>query len=71
MIYRSATEVHWDIKGNFLYSPKPREWSYFDWYKHIVSTILTEYNCHLQVTIRTLWINIPENLKNEIEDFNF
>ncbi|WP_431311605.1 hypothetical protein [Pedobacter albus] len=30
LIYRSATEVHWDSNGHFLYSPKPREWTYLD-----------------------------------------
>tara|TARA_R110002033_G_scaffold68520_1_gene119736 strand:+ start:376 stop:534 length:159 start_codon:yes stop_codon:yes gene_type:complete len=25
LIYRTATDVHWDNKGLFLYSPKPRE----------------------------------------------
>lgn len=23
LIYRTATEVHWDAKNGFLYSPKP------------------------------------------------
>jgi hypothetical protein len=27
-IYRTAAEVGWDNKERFLYSPKPREWSY-------------------------------------------
>jgi len=25
LIYRTASEVHWDSNGLFLYSPKPRE----------------------------------------------
>jgi hypothetical protein len=28
LIYRTATEVHWDNKDYFLYSPKPKDWSY-------------------------------------------
>ncbi|WP_316787692.1 hypothetical protein [Pedobacter frigoris] len=29
MIWRSASEVHWDENRLRLYSPKPREWSYY------------------------------------------
>ncbi|RZK54942.1 MAG: hypothetical protein EOO87_09085 [Pedobacter sp.] len=69
LIYRSATEVHWDDKGLFLYSPKPREWTYLDWYKHIVSTIWTEYRCKLNLTNKTCWGLIPEDLKESIIAF--
>ncbi|BAU54734.1 hypothetical protein [Mucilaginibacter gotjawali] len=68
MIWRSATEVHWDDKGLFLFSPKPREWSYFDWYKHIIK-VVQEANCHLVITDKTVWIDIPPTLKEEIESF--
>jgi hypothetical protein len=29
-IWRSATEVHWNDKEKYLFSPQPREWSYLD-----------------------------------------
>lgn len=70
-IYRAAAEVHWDNKENFLFSPKPREWSYFDWYKHIVSLIKTECNCDLLLTDNTTWTNIPPSLKEQIKLFTF
>ena len=35
-IYRAAAEVGWDEKEIFLYSPKPGEWTYFDWYRQII-----------------------------------
>ena len=69
MIYRSASEVHWDNNKNCLYSPKPREWSYLDWYKHIVTLIVTDCNCKLLITQSTKWINVPEDLKTEIKQF--
>jgi hypothetical protein len=69
MIYRSAAEVHWDNKMNSLYSSKPREWSYLDWYKHIVSLIVTDCNCQLLITESTDWINVPDDLKNEIKEY--
>ncbi len=62
MIYREAVEVHWDARGKFLYSPKPREWTCFDWFRHIVSTagdfILSQ---------QTKWTNIPPELRAEAE----
>lgn len=66
LIYRTATEVHWDNNKNFLYSPKPREWTYLDWFRHIVSTIQTECGIKLKTTAETLWFSIPETLKEEI-----
>ena len=68
-IYRSATEVHWDNNKRFLYSPKPREWTYLDWYKQIFSAILSEYGCELTTTTDTKWSKIPEELKRDILDF--
>jgi len=66
LIYRTATEVHWDEKENFLYSPKPREWSYFDWFRQITSVVETDCNCKLLLTTRTIWTNIPNELKIQI-----
>ncbi|MGJ1431134.1 hypothetical protein ACR79M_06120 [Sphingobacterium spiritivorum] len=65
-IYRTASEVHWDNKGLFLYSPKPREWTYLDWFRQITSVAETECNCKLVLTDQTLWTNIPEELKQEM-----
>ena len=67
LIYRTATAVHWDNGGFFLYSPKPKEWSYFDWYKHILGVVKTECNCKLILTDKTNWSNIPIELRGKIE----
>jgi hypothetical protein len=66
-IYRAATEVHWDSINERLYSPKPREWSHLDWYKHMISGVESEYGCKLVLAEDTQWINVPNKLKNEIE----
>ena len=66
LIYRTATEVHWDNNQFFLYSPKPREWSYFDWFRHIISVVESECNCKLILTDKTNWVNIPEQLRTQI-----
>lgn len=66
LIYRTATEVHWDNNGLFLYSPKPREWTYFDWFRQITRVTETECNCKLILTDQTLWTNISDELKQQI-----
>ena len=65
MIYRLAKEVHWDNNGLFLFSPLPREWSYLDWYKHMLN-VVNECNCNLLLTPNTAWTNISVELKEEI-----
>lgn len=67
LIYRTATEVHWDEKENYLFSPKPKEWNYIDWYKHITKVVETECKCRLLLTYRTTWTNISDELKKQIK----
>lgn len=66
LIYRTATEVHWDKDRGTLYSPKPREWSYLEWFSHIKQIVKTECLIELKLTENTEWINIPDELKNKI-----
>jgi hypothetical protein len=66
LIYRTATEVHWNNKEMCLYSPMPREWSYFDWYIHITRVIESECNCKLVLSAETQWTNISDELKQQI-----
>ena len=65
-IYRAAAEVGWDDKEHFLYSPKPKEWTYFDWYRQIIMATKDEYGCQLVLTDKTQWTNIPNELKDQI-----
>jgi len=65
-IYRAAAEVGWDKKEKVLYSPKPREWSYYLWYRHIIDIAKDEYGCKLYLTDKTIWTNIPNDLKQQI-----
>lgn len=69
LIYRTATEVHWDNNGLFLYSPKPREWTYFDWFRHITRVTEMECNCKLILTNETKWTNIFDELKRQIIEY--
>ncbi|PSK80317.1 hypothetical protein CLV93_11820 [Prolixibacter denitrificans] len=66
MIYRTATEVHWDVDKHSLYSPKPREWSYIKWYNHILDVCETECSCRLLLTAETTWVNVPDELRDEM-----
>ncbi len=65
-VYRSATEVHWNTQGKYLYSPKPREWVYFHWYTKIVSAVKSEYGTLLVIDNKTQWKRISEETKNRI-----
>ncbi len=62
-IYRTALEVHWDSKKERLYSPKPGEWTYLDWYKQIISAVESEYGRKLVLTAETKWTDIPDTLE--------
>lgn len=65
-IYREAVEVHWDSTRLCLYSPKPREWSYLQWFQHILGAAALQ-SLQLQLTPSTLWSNIADDLKEEIQ----
>ena len=60
-IYREAMEVHWDEAGGFLFSPKPREWSYAEWFSQILAAAQMQ-GCALRVSESTRWRNIPSEL---------
>ena len=71
IIYREGAEVHWDAKGAFLYSPKPREWSYLDWYEHMISVAKGDGGgFNLEITSATIWINVPEELRQQIQNLS-
>ena len=61
-IYREAMEVCWDDNKRVLLSPKPREWSYENWYVQIMSATIRQ-GVVLTLSERTIWQNIPENLR--------
>lgn len=66
MIWRSALEVHWDTANRYLYSPIPREWTYYQWYHHMIDVVKDEYGCLLFINSSSCWVNVPDELKNEI-----
>ena len=58
-IYREAMEVHWDTARGSLHSPKPRQWSYAQWFSHILAAA-REQGCELYATGRTQWRNVSQ-----------
>lgn len=65
-VYREAMEVHWDANAMVLYSPKPREWSYLQWFQQIIAAA-KEQGTSLIITTSTQWSNVPKALRQEIE----
>ena len=66
-IYREAMGVHWDAEEHFLYSPKPDDWSYFQWFIQILSAVKSQ-GCQLILTNSTKWVSIPDDLRSAIVD---
>jgi len=66
-IWRAAMEVTWDESKRRLFSPKPREWTYADWFKQILAAAADEYGASLTLTSDTAWINVSDTLRSEIE----
>jgi len=64
-IYREAMEVHWDAERVCLYSPKPREWTYIDWFRRIRDAA-REQGVELTVETTTSWSNIEAALRQGI-----
>jgi len=64
-IYREAMEVHWDNERKCLYSPKPRVWTYLDWFKQIKMAASNQQGA-LVTTESTRWSNIDDELKLKI-----
>jgi|ThiBiot_500_plan_2_1041550.scaffolds.fasta_scaffold89044_1 hypothetical protein len=66
-IYRAAMKVGWDPLRGVLFSPKPSEWSYRDWFRPIITAVASEYGVRLRVGPGTIWSNIPVELRKQIE----
>ncbi len=65
-IYREAMDVHWNDEKQILHSPKPRQWSYVDWLRQILSAA-EQQSFRLTISPKTAWRNVPSALKQELE----
>ena len=66
-VWREALEVHWDSENDSLYSPSPRTWSYGQWLVNIL-TAAREQGCQLDVTTETEWLNVPLNVRKQMQE---
>ena len=66
LIYRAAMEVNWDENRSRVYGPKPRKWTYLNWYRQIIKAVSSEYGVDMIVSGNTKWIEIPANVKGDI-----
>ena len=57
LIYREAMEVGWDPALRCLFSPKPREWTYANWFGQLISAT-AQQGWQLAVTPSTAWVNV-------------
>jgi|GEM_PF-1029006 len=69
-IYREAMEVHWDEDECFLYSPKPRDWFYLDWFKQITKAAESQ-STRLIINDDTKWVNVPNEIKQKLVDAGY
>ena len=69
-VYRAAMEVYWDEDTQCFYTPKPREWTYLDWYKQVLAAVVSEMGVQLSITENTDWKNIPVKVQQEIEQYD-
>jgi hypothetical protein len=66
-IYREGREVRWDARRLRLYSPKPREWSYVDWF-HQIRDAAREHGVELALGPATSWSGISPELRQLLID---
>lgn len=65
-----AWGFRWDEPTGSLAIPLPKEWSYCDWFSHVVTIIGQEYDVHLTVGPQTKWISVPEAVRAELLALN-
>jgi hypothetical protein len=65
-IYRAAMGVDWDDGRRCLYTPKPRERSYFDWFRAITEAARREYGTELKIVPTTSWSNVEASVRQGI-----
>jgi hypothetical protein len=62
-----AWSFRWDQPTQSLAIPQPREWTYRDWFDHVVDIIGSQYGVHLKIGPQTRWTSVPPSVRDEIE----
>ena len=66
-IYRTATGVRWQSQRRALVAYEVKGMSPAWWFQQIVDAVASEYGQHLELQPDTLWTNVPESERSEIE----
>ena len=71
-IWRAGMEVNWDPVRGVLYGSKPRPLEhlglpYPGWFRQILVAAEGECGVRLKLTTQTMWADIPDALRAEIE----
>ena len=67
-IYLAAMEVRWIDDSRVLSTPAKPELFNLDWFRQIQKAALEEYGLVLKVGAGTAWMNIPTDLRDQIEN---
>ena len=59
--------VGWDEKEKRLFSPKPKEWTYVDWFTQIIWAAADEYGIWLRLTPDTVWLGVSDELRSGMQ----
>ena len=62
-----AWGFRWDAPTQSLAIPQPREWTYRDWFDHVVKIISSQYGVLLKLSPQTRWTSVPSSVRDEIE----
>ena len=65
-VYREAKGVYWDNDKKGFKSTDPKNWSYSQWYRHIVDVVNSGLGVELKMGQNIEWVKVPEQDKNEI-----
>lgn len=66
-IWRTASGIRWDSVGRELFAPASTDLSALGWFQGIVSAVQGEYGTSLVLTGDTQWVNVPIDVKQQIE----
>ncbi|PTS87484.1 MULTISPECIES: hypothetical protein [unclassified Caulobacter] len=65
-VYLEAMQVGWDSDLRRLFSPKPTEWSYVDWFRQLTEAAVLQ-GVRLRLSGSTRWRNIDPSVRQQIK----
>ena len=60
-------QVYWDEEQWRLFSPKPKDWTYVDWFSQIIWAAADEYGTWLRLSPDTVWSDVSDELRAGIQ----